>query len=102
MYRGTPAQFFFQCVNLESFSSKFCLREPCSNFRLGLHSDFKQLITNLGIHCALSEFLWLHVPSKNEPQKFYPRGHPKNMSGILGIFSIAQSHIIQHAILIIT
>ena len=43
---------------------------------------FKQLITNQGIHCALknewlSEFLWLHVPSKNEPPKFYPRRHPK-------------------------
>ena len=72
---------------------------------------FKQLITNLGIHCALKmsdcqEFLRLHVPSKNEPPKFYPREHPKkNMSGnpgILGIFSIAQSHIIHHAILIIT
>ena len=23
------------------------------------------------------QFLWLHVPSKNEPPKYYPRGHPK-------------------------
>ena len=40
---------------------------------------FKQLKTNLGIHCALKmsgcqEFLWLHVPSKNELPKFYPEG----------------------------
>ena len=71
---------------------------------------FKQLITNLGIHCALKmsgcqSFCGFMYPLKMNHQTFYPRGHPKNVSGspgILGIFSIAQSHLIHHAILIIT
>ena len=40
---------------------------------------FKQIITNLGIHCALKmsgcqELLWLHVPSKNNHQNFTLEG----------------------------
>ena len=93
MYRGTPAQFFFQCVNLvifQPFSSKFCLGEPCSNFRVGLHSDFKQLITNLGIHCALKmsgcqSFCGFMYPLKMNHQNFTLEGTLKNMSGNPGI-----------------
>ena len=71
---------------------------------------FKQLITNLGIHCALKKsgcqsFCGFMYPLKMNLQNFTLEGTLKNMSGnpgILGIFSIAQSHIIHHAILIIT
>ena len=45
---GNPCPFFSV-----SFSSKLCLGEPCSNlFRVGVHSHFKQLITNLSLHYA--------------------------------------------------
>ena len=62
---------------------------------------FKQLITNLGIHCALKmsgcqSFYGFMYPLKMNHQNFTLDGILKNMSGnpgILGIFSIAQSHI---------
>ena len=38
---------------------------------------FKQLITNLGIHCALKMSGCQSFCAKNEPPKFYLRGHPK-------------------------
>ena len=71
---------------------------------------FKQLITNLGIHCALKmsgcqSFCGFMYPLKMNHQNFTLEGTLKNISGNLGIlriFSIAQSHIIHHAILIIT
>ena len=55
MYRGTPAQFFFQCVNLVIFKQGL-LRGALQNLlSVGLHSGishFKQLIGNLGLLCA--------------------------------------------------
>ena len=61
---------------------------------------FKQLITNLGIHCALKKsgcqnFCGFMYPLKMNHQNFTLEGTLKNMSGnpgILGIFSIANSH----------
>ena len=76
---------------------------------------FKQLITNLGIHyitifyalkmSGCQSFCGFMYPLKMNHQNFTLEGTLKNMSanpGILGIFSIAQPHIIHHAILIIT
>ena len=56
---------------------------------------FKQLITNLGIHCALKmsgcqSFCGFMYPLKTEPPKCYPRGHPKKMSGNPGILGNIQ------------
>ena len=71
---------------------------------------FKQLKTNLGKHCALKmsgcqSFCGFMYPLKMNHLSFTLEGTLKNMSGnpgILGIFSITQSHIIHNTILIIT
>ena len=85
MYRGgTPAHFFFQCVNLVIFQQilvifqQIMLGESCSNlFRVGLHSYFKAVYNKSRPTLCfqnewLSEFLWLHVPSKNGTTKILP------------------------------
>ena len=69
---------------------------------------FKQLITNLGIQLCFKmsscqSFCGFMYPLKMNHQNFTLEGTLKNLSGnpgILGIFRIAQSHIIHLAILI--
>ena len=53
MYRGTPAQFFFQCVNLSHFPANSVKGSPAQILGWVCIVIFKQLITNLGIHCDL-------------------------------------------------
>ena len=74
MYRGTPAQFFFQCINLNIFQQILFrgARWVCIVI-------FKQFITNLGIHCALKvsccqSFCGLMYPLKMNHQNFTLEG----------------------------
>ena len=62
MYKGTPAKCFF---------SVLCKGEPRSNlFRVGLQNHFlavnrKSRPTLHFQNAKLSEFSWVHVPTKN-------------------------------------
>ena len=84
---GEPLPIFFHCVNVVIFQQilvifqQIILGEPCSNlFRVGLHSYmyFKAVYNRSRPTLCfqnewLSEFLWLHVPSKNGTTKILPK-----------------------------
>ena len=77
MYRGTPAQFFFQRVNLVIFQQNIFRGALLKFVYGGFAVIFKELITNLGLHCAFKmsgcqSFCGFMYPLKNWTTKILP------------------------------